>query len=160
MEDRLFLTGPRGRSAPSGDEDVLLRIINGNSPTRPKWRIDRRGRATSFVEVERHVLDGGVINPLVVDRIDFVLDALNGLGKTQSVEAERDGEITGDSDGASAVGIHIVQIVPTEDTPPQLRGNPDDDFFFQPVFVHVDRKSTRLNSSHTQISYSVFCFIK
>src|SRR2546427_1387471 len=28
------------------------------------------------------------------------------------------------------------------------------------VFVYVDRKSTRLNSSHSQISYAVFCLKK
>src|SRR5688572_33092565 len=29
-----------------------------------------------------------------------------------------------------------------------------------PVRPHVDRKSTRLNSSHSQISYAVFCLKK
>src|SRR2546430_12883082 len=29
-----------------------------------------------------------------------------------------------------------------------------------PVFVNEDRKSTRLNSSHSQISYAVFCLKK
>src|SRR5205085_11920244 len=28
------------------------------------------------------------------------------------------------------------------------------------VYVHLDRKSTRLNSSHSQISYAVFCLQK
>src|SRR5688572_31992834 len=28
------------------------------------------------------------------------------------------------------------------------------------VYVHRDRKSTRLNSSHSQISYAVFCLKK
>src|SRR2546430_10290932 len=27
-------------------------------------------------------------------------------------------------------------------------------------FIHLDRKSTRLNSSHSQISYAVFCLKK
>src|SRR2546430_11798975 len=30
----------------------------------------------------------------------------------------------------------------------------------QPRFLHEDRKSTRLNSSHSQISYAVFCLKK
>src|SRR5205085_9858477 len=30
----------------------------------------------------------------------------------------------------------------------------------QPVMPHEDRKSTRLNSSHSQISYAVFCLKK
>src|SRR2546430_16934967 len=29
-----------------------------------------------------------------------------------------------------------------------------------PVALHLDRKSTRLNSSHSQISYAVFCLKK
>src|SRR2546430_4711897 len=32
--------------------------------------------------------------------------------------------------------------------------------FFAVVFAAVDRKSTRLNSSHSQISYAVFCLKK
>src|SRR2546427_1211252 len=28
------------------------------------------------------------------------------------------------------------------------------------IFAHTDRKSTRLNSSHSQISYAVFCLKK
>src|SRR5690606_40248502 len=30
----------------------------------------------------------------------------------------------------------------------------------RPVFRHLDRKSTRLNSSHVKISYAVFCLKK
>src|SRR2546427_6464324 len=30
----------------------------------------------------------------------------------------------------------------------------------EPADVHADRKSTRLNSSHSQISYAVFCLKK
>src|SRR3712207_6857838 len=30
----------------------------------------------------------------------------------------------------------------------------------QPLFVRLDRKSTRLNSSHANISYAVFCLKK
>src|SRR2546430_12398333 len=30
----------------------------------------------------------------------------------------------------------------------------------EPLFPRVDRKSTRLNSSHSQISYAVFCLKK
>src|SRR3989440_9706363 len=30
----------------------------------------------------------------------------------------------------------------------------------QPALAHLDRKSTRLNSSHDQISYAVFCLKK
>src|SRR2546430_8746200 len=44
-----------------------------------------------------------------------------------------------------------------------LRGNRDDWIAFQGLVgnkVGVDRKSTRLNSSHSQISYAVFCLKK
>src|SRR2546427_3031653 len=33
-------------------------------------------------------------------------------------------------------------------------------YSFQHYFEHQDRKSTRLNSSHSQISYAVFCLKK
>src|SRR5262245_64704703 len=33
-------------------------------------------------------------------------------------------------------------------------------FAYQPEAVHLDRKSTRLNSSHLGISYAVFCLKK
>src|SRR2546430_10404414 len=32
--------------------------------------------------------------------------------------------------------------------------------YLQPTLRHLDRKSTRLNSSHSQISYAVFCLKK
>src|SRR5699024_12528662 len=50
--------------------------------------------------------------------------------------------------GAGAVGVvHIVQI--------RRGADPD-----QPAAVFIDRKSTRLNSSHVSISYAVFCLKK
>src|SRR5690625_2618434 len=36
----------------------------------------------------------------------------------------------------------------------------NDGFVATPVFSHLDRKSTRLNSSHVAISYAVFCLKK
>src|SRR5688572_31620001 len=33
-------------------------------------------------------------------------------------------------------------------------------FFMKYIIPHLDRKSTRLNSSHSQISYAVFCLKK
>src|SRR5256886_13173304 len=42
-----------------------------------------------------------------------------------------------------------------------FRGNlPREDLAEQAVLSHRDRKSTRLNSSHSQISYAVFCLKK
>src|SRR2546421_3744833 len=41
------------------------------------------------------------------------------------------------------------------------RGNPADQQLGSPRWLsHLDRKSTRLNSSHDQISYAVFCLKK
>src|SRR5260221_3520198 len=36
----------------------------------------------------------------------------------------------------------------------------DMSFHFGQLIAHIDRKSTRLNSSHTVISYAVFCLKK
>src|SRR5688572_33255218 len=38
--------------------------------------------------------------------------------------------------------------------------NPDFDPNIKPFVISIDRKSTRLNSSHSQISYAVFCLKK
>src|SRR5256886_7999862 len=40
----------------------------------------------------------------------------------------------------------------------RVRDRPEDDL--QAVVQRLDRKSTRLNSSHSQISYAVFCLKK
>src|SRR6202012_5887518 len=40
------------------------------------------------------------------------------------------------------------------------RGKPAPGFFYRSGMVATDRKSTRLNSSHTVISYAVFCLKK
>src|SRR2546421_7108477 len=42
-------------------------------------------------------------------------------------------------------------------TPPQIRSSPFCIAIHTPI---IDRKSTRLNSSHDQISYAVFCLKK
>src|SRR5436305_11040681 len=41
-----------------------------------------------------------------------------------------------------------------------LPGNPSWNVTFAPVLESIDRKSTRLNSSHVRISYAVFCLKK
>src|SRR3712207_7410435 len=64
------------------------------------------------------------------------------------------------------VGEHPVQVVDVDDVAPQLAqclleppadGGPVDR---RPVVAAQDRKSTRLNSSHANISYAVFCLKK
>src|SRR5206468_4842002 len=50
-----------------------------------------------------------------------------------------------------------------EELTPQVIVDPDNDLrreFFGPAASTEDRKSTRLNSSHDQISYAVFCLKK
>src|SRR5260221_8427254 len=41
-----------------------------------------------------------------------------------------------------------------------VMGLPLAEKILRPIIVHKDRKSTRLNSSHTVISYAVFCLKK
>src|SRR2546430_4138965 len=52
----------------------------------------------------------------------------------------------------------------TGDVNPQWRGKIPGRLFYggteMNVNSHIDRKSTRLNSSHSQISYAVFCLKK
>src|SRR6202140_5852625 len=41
-----------------------------------------------------------------------------------------------------------------------LQGPADNERCYVPLAMHIDRKSTRLNSSHQKISYAVFCLKK
>src|SRR2546430_10967581 len=41
-----------------------------------------------------------------------------------------------------------------------IKGRRDEAFLATKIFPIIDRKSTRLNSSHSQISYAVFCLNK
>src|SRR2546430_11466067 len=49
---------------------------------------------------------------------------------------------------------------PREEPACQLRGEPGGSEALQERAGDLDRKSTRLNSSHSQISYAVFCLKK
>src|SRR3712207_8829010 len=42
----------------------------------------------------------------------------------------------------------------------ELETSPEEEKAHQPIAKHADRKSTRLNSSHANISYAVFCLKK
>src|SRR3712207_8320859 len=62
----------------------------------------------------------------------------------------------------SAVSVTAVRPAPGVDERPGERGDrerpePIDDHALHPVDDQTDRKSTRLNSSHANISYAVFC---
>src|SRR2546430_7837231 len=46
------------------------------------------------------------------------------------------------------------------DTPTALSGTPAPTALVRALLMMPDRKSTRLNSSHSQISYAVFCLKK
>src|SRR5690554_7400841 len=51
------------------------------------------------------------------------------------------------------VGFDVVELAPVE-------GVPAPDFMAAKLVYKIDRKSTRLNSSHVRISYAVFCLKK
>src|SRR3712207_7752163 len=44
--------------------------------------------------------------------------------------------------------------------PPLVSSSAEDQKYFHPSPISLDRKSTRLNSSHANISYAVFCLKK
>src|SRR3712207_7925494 len=66
-------------------------------------------------------------------------------GEERQREDERDDDEAGDGES-----------IPEEPAPEQLLGAPADDG----GFGRRDRKSTRLNSSHANISYAAFCLKK
>src|SRR3712207_7711843 len=55
------------------------------------------------------------------------------------------------------LGVDAAQIGDRHQRRPRLVLQSDDDHL---AFAHADRKSTRLNSSHANISYAVFCLKK
>src|SRR3712207_7023496 len=58
------------------------------------------------------------------------------------------------------VGVVVGDAEGLEADAPVLERRLADQFPPQPVRPHLDRKSTRLNSSHANISYAVFCLKK
>src|SRR5690606_40865349 len=71
-------------------------------------------------------------------------------GMVSTVEHPVDGRIR-----VLSSPLHMSGTPPTVRTPPPLLGQHNDE-----VLSRVDRKSTRLNSSHVKISYAVFCLKK
>src|SRR2546430_11920528 len=59
-----------------------------------------------------------------------------------------------DAAGPATAGFKVVTLMPNED------GYVDLEAFKAALSERTDRKSTRLNSSHSQISYAVFCLKK
>src|SRR3712207_8651849 len=57
----------------------------------------------------------------------------------------------------SEFGWHIIQRLPED---PQAKLERQRQAAFDEWLNHLDRKSTRLNSSHANISYAVFCLKK
>src|SRR3712207_6889472 len=55
-------------------------------------------------------------------------------------------------------GARLHRLGPVE--PDVHHGHGDDEDALHPLGLHQDRKSTRLNSSHANISYAVFCLKK
>src|SRR5688572_30949854 len=81
-------------------------------------------------------------------------DALPILAEIGQREIERIGQLPRTVDGLGEIGKQ----------PRHLRGGFDVPLPIHPQqpagIVDIDRKSTRLNSSHSQISYAVFCLKK
>src|SRR5688572_32457637 len=65
----------------------------------------------------------------------------------------------GDVAATPGVEGHLLADVPARPGCPQIAHQVDDPVQFV-SFESQDRKSTRLNSSHSQISYAVFCLKK
>src|SRR3712207_6878406 len=68
-----------------------------------------------------------------------------------------------------SLGLDVVVVEPQGSSPDELRAAEADtvaamragaDVVYQATFFDGDRKSTRLNSSHANISYAVFCLKK
>src|SRR2546427_11589247 len=68
----------------------------------------------------------------------------------RSIVEKRDQVLDDPVHEASAVGIEALLLVP----------GPDPEEGLDAYCRRLDRKSTRLNSSHSQISYAVFCLKK
>src|SRR2546430_10814711 len=67
------------------------------------------------------------------------------------------------SDLPGLISADCLQRLLRRDLPPDMEKQDAPLLSYQamePGFVRVDRKSTRLNSSHSQISYAVFCLKK
>src|SRR3989475_9012083 len=58
------------------------------------------------------------------------------------------------------IELGFVDILPCEGCLDHPLLGPKDELFRRREIVGADRKSTRLNSSHSQISYAVFCLKK
>src|SRR2546430_12567795 len=77
----------------------------------------------------------------------------SGLAGPRFVRKERDGGIeVGDDELGDGIGAEVVRLAET--------ALHDRSRIGVEVVGNVDRKSTRLNSSHSQISYAVFCLKK
>src|SRR5438132_8824172 len=71
------------------------------------------------------------------------------LFRSRSLRRPSDGEEGVDGEGQAEAEVQGARLLPVPAVRPQSRDAPE-----------VDRKSTRLNSSHTVISYAVFCLKK
>src|SRR2546430_9450611 len=96
---------------------------------------------------------GGVVEEVHVQVAAAVVVEKHGLG---GVAGEVESILLG-AVGEGAVAVVDVQDVVAVHREMTHGGDVD---VQAPVAVDVDRKSTRLNSSHSQISYAVFCLKK
>src|SRR5260221_6573838 len=77
-----------------------------------------------------------------------------------SVPDEKREEFSGRVTGNSELSFQGACDSPGEDPTALLNGCPQEIASARRIEVNQDRKSTRLNSSHTVISYAVFCLKK
>src|SRR2546430_11213953 len=146
---------------------ALLRV-HGPDEDEPRRMRDRHALALDWVDahgggVEKHV------NDVVVEKVHLVdvEDVAVGLGQDSGLETARAFFERGlEVDGPDHTVLGGVDGQLDDSHPPHRRrqgaGLSALTAFEAPVFWVVrvapeDRKSTRLNSSHSQISYAVFC---
>src|SRR2546429_63292 len=94
--------------------------------------------------------------PLRADQT-AVVDLVRSLGDAKmdvSATADEKKELRAFNSGTPVGTAKLTDVAGTEEL--QVRKNKDD-YYAKPSAGNVDRKSTRLNSSHGYISYAVFC---
>src|SRR2546430_6312269 len=108
-------------------------------------------RATSF---------GAVAAAYEVGRPTFPVEALSWiLGPGRGLQVLDLGAGTGKLAAVAAeLGHHVIAVDPSPEMLEVCRRRPGIDTMVGAAESIPDRKSTRLNSSHSQISYADFCF--
>src|SRR5690554_3809645 len=167
---RYDLTVPFARYVVMHQQDIVLPFKRFQ--IQPVWRADRpqRGRYREFYQCDVDVVG----SPSLLNEAEFVLiyqEALEALGlKDFTVKINNRKILTGIAEIIGkpelivdmTVAIDKLDKIGLEGVNKELleRGfTPEDLAVLKPIIL-LDRKSTRLNSSHVRISYAVFCLKK